>query len=58
MMGTRAKLIDGDEFDALPLRAKRRRLRFRPGERQRIKRKFWKRQRSAEKRALVAPVCL
>lgn len=43
MMGHRAKLVGGDEYDALT-RA-RRLYRFRPGEIKRIKRKFHKRMR-------------
>jgi hypothetical protein len=48
MMGTRAKLVDAFENDALTRRGAQVN-RFRPGDRQRAKRKFWKRQRSSAK---------
>jgi hypothetical protein len=44
MMGHRAKLKGGDEFDALTNNW-RQVLSFRPGQRQAVKRKFWKRER-------------
>jgi hypothetical protein len=50
MMGHREKLVGGDEVDAFSRRA-RRMLRWRPGVRQWIKRKFNKRVRAAGNRA-------
>lgn len=44
MMGHREKLVGGAEFDALRHRSKRVHA-WRPGERQAIKRRYWKRVR-------------
>lgn len=49
MMGTRKRLTNGDEHDALPWKGWRRLLIWRPGERHRIKAKFWRRVRRDEK---------
>lgn len=48
---TRVPLISGDEYDALSKRS-RALLSWRPGERRRIKRGYWRRLRVAVKRAL------
>lgn len=52
MMGHREKLKSGDEYDALT--GWKRMLHWRPGERKRIKKRFWKRQRQNNKQSLDA----
>lgn len=51
MMGTRAPLIGGDEWDALTRRGKRV-LRWQPGVRQWCKAKFWRRVRKQARLAI------
>ena len=50
MMGHREKMVSGDEYDGLT--GCKRYLRWKSGERKRIKRRFWKRQRRIAKKDL------
>ena len=47
MMGTREKLVGGDEVDALTIA--KRFYHWKPGQRKKVKRKFWKRIRQENK---------
>ena len=51
MMGTRERLIGGDEYDALRHRA-RRYISFKPGTIRIIKAKFWRRVRKITRREI------
>lgn len=50
MMGTKEKMINGDEYDALT--RWKNVLHWKPGERRKIKQKFWKRVRHEIKELL------